>query len=123
MGRMGNSSQMNPINLKKEAARITELNKYFIIAEMNDYNFTLIKTEKRKLDFHSHENTDEVFFVIEGRMKLEFKDKIIELQEGEMCVVPKGVEHRPVCESKVTCMLIEPKGTLNGSNTGGAYHP
>jgi mannose-6-phosphate isomerase-like protein (cupin superfamily) len=110
-----------PINLKKEAAKVVELNKYTIISTMNDYNLTLIKTEKRKLDFHSHENTDEVFFIVEGRMKLEFKDKIVELQEGDICVVPKGVAHRPICDTTVTCLLIEPKGTLNPGNTGGAY--
>ncbi len=112
---------MKPINPRKESANIKELNKYSVIAKMNNYNFTLIKTENRILDFHSHDNTDEVFFVIEGKMKLEFRDKIIELQEGELCVVPKNTEHRPVCENPVTCMLIEPDGTLTPNNTGGSY--
>ena len=112
---------MNPINLKKEASKITELNKYTIIATMNNYNFTLIKAEKRTLDFHSHENTDEVFFIVEGKMKLEFNNKIVELHEGDIYTVPKGVEHRPICDTKVTCMLIEPNGTLSPSNAGGSY--
>ena len=111
---------MNPINLKEEANKINELNKYTVISKMNNYNFTLIKTTKRILDFHSHKDTDEVFFVVEGRMKLEFRNKIVELREGEMCVVPKGVEHRPVCDTDVTCMLIEPDGTLTPDNTGGS---
>lgn len=110
---------MNTVNLKNETAKISELNKYTTIATMNNYNFTLIKTENRKLEYHSHQDTDEVFYVVEGKMKLEFKNKIIELQEGDMCVVPKGIEHRPVCTTRVTCMLIEPRGTLNSDNTGG----
>ena len=56
-------------------------------------------------------------------MKLEFKDKIVELKSGEMCVVPKGVEHRPVCKTDVTTMLIEMDGTLMPDNTGGTYRP
>ena len=54
-------------------------------------------------------------------MKLEFKDKTVSLKAGEMCVVPRGVEHRPVCETDVTAMLIELDGTLSADNTGGAY--
>ena len=111
---------MDRINLKEKASKINKLHEYKLIAKMNNYNFVLIKA-KRTLDFHSHPDTDEVFFVVEGKMKLEFRTEIIDLHEGEMCVVPKGVEHRPVCKTQVTCMLIEPDGTLTPENTGGAY--
>ena len=111
---------MDVINLKAKASKIDNLHEYRLIAKMNNYNFTLVKA-KRTLDFHSHPDTDEVFFVVEGKMKLEFRTKIVDLNEGEMCVVPKGVEHRPVCETEVTCMLIEPDGTLTPDNTGGTY--
>ena len=72
------------------------------------------------MDFHSHPDSDEVIFVVEGSMKLEFKDKLVELKSGKMCVVPKGVEHRPVYKTDVTTMLIEKDGTLTPDNTSGS---
>ena len=112
---------MEAINLQKEADKIQNLLEYKTIATMNGHNFTLIKARNRTLDFHTHSESDEVFFIVEGSMKLEFKDKMVELKAGEMCVVPRGVEHRPVCETDVTAMLIELDGTLSADNTGGAY--
>jgi mannose-6-phosphate isomerase-like protein (cupin superfamily) len=114
---------MKAINLKEEASKIKNLFEYKTIAKMNSHNFTLIKAKNRTLDFHSHPDSDEVFFIVEGRMKLEFKDKIVELNAGEMCVVPKGIEHRPICDTDVTTMLIELDGTLTPDNTGGTYRP
>ena len=112
---------MEAINLKVEADKIKNLFEYKTIATMNGHNFTLIKAKNRTLDFHTHPDSDEVFFIVEGLMKLEFKDKTVSLKAGEMCVVPRGVEHRPVCETDVTAMLIELDGTLSADNTGGAY--
>lgn len=114
---------MEAVNLKKEASKINKLFEYRTIAHMNGHNFTLIKAENRTLDFHTHGDSDEVFFIVEGRMNLEFKEKTVELTAGEMCVVPKGVEHRPVCDVPVTAMLIELDGTLTADNTGGTYQP
>jgi mannose-6-phosphate isomerase-like protein (cupin superfamily) len=111
---------MKVINLKEEASKIDK-HQYKVIGKMNNHNFTLIKAKDRKLDFHSHPDSDEVFFIIEGEMKLEFEDKMLELKAGEMCIVPKGVVHRPVCETDVTTMLIEIDGTLTPDNTGGKY--
>jgi mannose-6-phosphate isomerase-like protein (cupin superfamily) len=112
---------MEVINLKEKAGRINKLYEYQIISRMNNHTFTLVKAEDRTLDFHTHPDSDEVFFIVQGKMKLEFRSKIVELHEGEMIVVPRGVEHRPVCESPVTCMLIEREGTLTPDNTGGTY--
>lgn len=112
---------MKAINLKAEAAKIENLFEYKTIATMNAHAFTLIKAKNRTLDFHTHEASDEVFYIVEGEMKLEFRDRDVHLKEGEMCVVPKGVEHRPVCDSEVTVMLIELDGTLTPDNTGGTY--
>jgi mannose-6-phosphate isomerase-like protein (cupin superfamily) len=114
---------MEAINLKVEASRIKKLFEYKTIAKMNGHVFTLIKAKDRTLDFHIHQDSDEVFFIVEGRMKLEFRDRIVQLNAGEMCVVPKGTEHRPVCETEVTTMLIEVDGTLTPDNTGGTYKP
>jgi mannose-6-phosphate isomerase-like protein (cupin superfamily) len=112
---------MKAINLKAEASKIESLFEYKTIAKMNGHNFTLIKAKDRTLDFHTHEDSDEVFYIVEGRMKLEFRNRIVDLNSGEMFVVPKGTEHRPVCETEVTAMLIEIDGTLTPSNTGGTY--
>ena len=113
--------KMEAINLKKEASKIEKLFEYKTIAKMNGQMFTLVKAKDRILDFHVHPDSDEVFFIVEGEMKIEFRNKLVELKAGEMCVVPKGVEHRPVCETDVTTMLIETDGTLTPENTGGTY--
>lgn len=112
---------MEVINLKLEASKIQNLFEYKTIARMNGHIFTLIKAKDRTLDFHTHQDSDELFYIVEGQMKLEFKDRTICLKSGEMCVVPKGTEHRPVCGNEVTAMLIEIDGTLTPDNTGGTY--
>jgi mannose-6-phosphate isomerase-like protein (cupin superfamily) len=83
-----------------------------IIAEMNDYQFKLVKIEGEFV-WHDHPETDEVFIVVEGSMKIEFEDHTIELDEGEMIVVPKGMRHKPVADSECKVMLVEPRGVVN----------
>ncbi|OPX68834.1 MAG: 3-hydroxyanthranilate 3,4-dioxygenase [Methanoregulaceae archaeon PtaB.Bin108] len=85
---------------------------------MNQYEFKLVKA-KREFIWHRHEETDEVFLVIEGQMKIALRDRTLHLQEGEMTVIPRGVEHKPVCEEVATVMLIEPSGTMNTGDKGG----
>lgn len=70
---------MDAINIKKEASKINELFEYKVIAQMNNHNFTLVKAKNRTLDFHIHPESDEVFMIVEGEMKIEFKDKIVNL--------------------------------------------
>lgn len=91
-----------------------------VIAEMNDYQFKLVKLQGEFV-WHAHADTDEVFIVLQGAMTLEFRDKAIPLAAGEMYVVPKGVEHRPVAEQECCVMLVEPRGVLNTGDAGGAY--
>lgn len=112
---------MEVINLKDKGAKIPNLYQYEVIAKMNNHNFTLVRVKDRTLDFHTHSDSDEVFLIVDGEMKLEFRDKTVTLNEGEMCVVPKGTEHRPICTTEVTCLLIESDGTLTPENTGGIY--
>lgn len=83
-----------------------------VIAEMNDYQFKLVKIEG---DFvwHEHEDTDETFIVLEGKLRIDFREGAVILGRGEMFVVPKGVEHKPFAESEVKLMLIEPRDVLN----------
>ena len=112
---------MEAINLKEKGSQIPNLYQYEVIAKMNNHNFTLVRVKDRTLDFHTHADSDEVFFIVDGKMKIEFKGNTVELNTGEMCVVPKGVEHRPICTSEVICLLIESEGTLTPENTGGTY--
>lgn len=109
---------MGKINLKEKLALFSDHWSPKIITEMNDYQIKLVKI-KGDFVWHNHEDTDELFFVIEGKMKIEFKDKIVELNEGEMYVVPKGIEHKPFAENECKIMLFEPRGVVNtGENEG-----
>lgn len=90
-----------------------------VIAEMNDYQFKLVKLQGQFV-WHDHADTDEVFVVLEGEMAIELRDGRVELATGEMFVVPKGVEHRPVAEKECRVMLIEPRGVVNTGEAGGA---
>ncbi len=110
--------EIRVVNLKEKAQLIKELHHYKLIAELNNYHLKLIKA-KREFIWHSHPETDELFFVVEGKMELAFRDRMFEVKEGELIVVPKGVEHKPICENKCTIMLIEPRDTLNTGNAGG----
>ncbi len=87
-----------------------------IIAEMNQYQFKLVKI-LGDFVWHQHEHTDETFIVIEGCLRIDFRDGYVDLEAGEMFVVPKGVEHKPFAEKETRIIVIEPRGV---SNTGEA---
>lgn len=89
-----------------------------VIAEMNDYQFKLAKIHGEFV-WHSHQDTDEVFFVIEGSMSIEFRDGRVDLTAGEMFVVPKGVEHKPFAQDECKIMFVEPRGVCNTGESGG----
>ena len=89
-----------------------------VIAEMNDYQFKLVKI-KGEFVKHQHSDTDEVFIVIEGKMSIEFETETIEIKNGEMIVVPKGVVHKPFADEECKVMLVEPRGVLNTGDTKG----
>ncbi len=108
------------INLREKFAKFSEHWSPRVVAEMNDYQFKLVKL-LGEFVWHSHPDTDEVFIVLEGAMTLEFRDELIPLAAGEMYVVPKGVEHRPVALQECHVMLVEPRGVLNTGDAGDAY--
>ena len=89
-----------------------------VIAQMNDYQFKLVKIEG---DFvwHSHADTDETFIVLAGRLRSDFRDGAVHLGPGEMYVVPRGVEHKPFAEGEVRMLLVEPCGVRNTGDQGG----
>jgi len=89
-----------------------------VIAEMNDYQFKIVKI-KGEFVWHNHEDTDETFIVLEGKLRIDFRDGQVELSDGEMFVVPKGVEHKPYAEEEVKMLLIEPRGVKNTGDKGG----
>jgi mannose-6-phosphate isomerase-like protein (cupin superfamily) len=107
-----------PINFSAKLGLIDQHWSPKVIAEMNDYQFKLVKLEG---DFvwHSHADTDETFIVVEGLLRIDFRDGAIEIGPGEMYVVGKGIEHKPYAESEVQVMLIEPRGVVN---TGDGEH-
>ena len=100
------------INLKSKFDKFHEQWSPKIIAEMNDYHFKLVKI-KNEFIWHEHDDTDEVFIVIEGKIGIEFENETIEINEGEMIVVPKGKKHRPFAKKEAKIMLIEPRGVVN----------
>lgn len=83
-----------------------------VIAEMNDYQFKVVKLQGEFV-FHAHQDTDETFIVLDGNLTIEFRDGMVEIAAGEMFVVPKGVEHKPVAENEVKVLIIEPRGVVN----------
>ena len=106
------------INLQQKLALFNEHWQPKVIAEMNDYQFKLVKIQGDFI-WHDHKHTDETFMVLEGQLRLDFRDGAVDLSAGEMFVVPKGVEHKPYAEREVKVLLIEPRGVLNTGHEGG----
>ena len=103
---------MKSINFAEKLSKFTDHWSPKVIAEMNDYQFKLAKLEGEFI-WHNHPETDEVFIVIEGSMSIELEDGVVELNAGEMYVVPKGVMHKPFAEKECKIMLVEPRGVVN----------
>jgi mannose-6-phosphate isomerase-like protein (cupin superfamily) len=89
-----------------------------VVAEINDYQLKIVKL-KGDFIWHDHKNTDEAFIVLEGVLRIDFRDGAVHVSAGEMFVVPKGVEHKPYAEHEVKLLLIEPRGVLNTGHEGG----
>ena len=106
---------MNKINLAQKFDLISAYWTPGIVAELNGQHVKLGKI-KGEFDWHLHENEDELFLVVKGSFDLEFRDRIVTLSEGELMVVPKGVEHRPVAKEEAHILLFEPASTLNTGN-------
>ncbi len=100
------------INFQEKLSRFTEHWSPRIIAQMNNYHFKVVKVHGEFV-WHDHPNTDEVFIVIKGRLDILFRDGKVSLDEGEMFVVSKGVEHKPVAEQECHILLVEPAGLVN----------
>jgi len=105
----------NAINLAEKLGRIRDYWHPRIIGELNGQHVKLARV-KGEFVWHFHENEDELFLVLEGTLRLEFRDGAVTLGPGEMWIVPRGVEHRPIAEEEVQVLLFEPASTLNTGN-------
>lgn len=112
---------MKPINLLNEVNAVEKLYVYEKIGRLNGNVISVVNVENRTLDFHVHEQSDEMFFVIEGSFCLETDEGLISVKAGEFIIVPKGTRHRPVVKELTKFMMIELDGTLNKENSGDLY--
>jgi mannose-6-phosphate isomerase-like protein (cupin superfamily) len=121
MHNLKESKKMNyqAINFKDKFAKFDNHWSPRVIAEMNDYQFKLVKVEGEFV-WHDHPDTDEVFIVISGVLDIEFEDGKVTLHPGEMYVVPKGVKHKPVAKEECQILLVEPKGVVNTGDSQSA---
>ena len=106
------------INLGEKFRVLTETWSPRVVAEMNDYQFKIVKLEGDFI-WHDHKDTDETFMVLAGELRIDFRDGCVLIGAGEIFVVPKGVEHKPFAEHEVRLLLIEPRGVLNTGHEGG----
>ncbi len=110
---------MNRINLAEKLATFSGHWSPKIIAELNGQHVKLVKFQGPFV-WHSHEHEDELFYVVRGSFNMEFRDRTVTLQAGDLIVVPRGTEHRPVADAEVEVMLFEPASTVNTGTAGGA---
>ena len=104
--------KLDPINLQSKLSKFSEHWSPKIIAQMNGYHFKVVKVQGEFV-WHDHPETDEVFLVLKGMLDIHFRAGHVELNEGEMYVVPRGVEHKPIANEECHLLLVEPAGTVN----------
>lgn len=108
----------NAIDLKEKLSNFSEHWSPRVVAELNDYQIKLAKIQG---DFvwHSHPETDEAFLILDGEMEIEFRDGKVRLKNGDLYIVPKGIQHKPFAKNECSLLLIEPKGIANTGDAGG----
>lgn len=106
---------MEKVNLAEKLAAFSEQWQPRIVGALNGQHVKVVKL-KGEFVWHRHESEDEMFLVLKGRLRIEFRDREVELQEGEFTIVPRGVEHRPVADEEAHVLLFEPASTLNTGN-------
>jgi mannose-6-phosphate isomerase-like protein (cupin superfamily) len=109
---------MNCINLAEKLASFDSHWDPKIVGELNGQHVKVVKF-RGAFVWHHHESEDELFLVVRGRFTMQFRDRAVDVREGELIIVPRGVEHRPVAEDEVHVLLFEPAGTLNTGNVRG----
>ena len=106
---------MEKVNLREKFGLFTEHWSPKIAGELNGQQIKLVRF-LGSFVWHHHDNEDELFFVVKGRFRMEFRDRHVWLEEGEFLIVPRGIEHRPVADEEAQVLLFEPANTLNTGN-------
>ena len=106
------------VDLKQKLSLFTDLWSPKVVARMNDYEVKVVKV-KGEFVWHQHEETDELFLVLQGRLRIQMRAGAVELGPGQMYVVPKGVEHCPIADEETHALLLEPQGIVNTGDAGG----
>lgn len=106
---------MEKVNIEQKLALFSDYGNQRIVGELNGQHVKLVK-QKGEFIWHKHDNEDELFYVIKGILKMEFRDKTVVVNENEFLIVPRGVEHKPVADEEVSIMLFEPASTINTGN-------
>jgi len=112
---------LEKVNLMNAVNAVKGLYQYDKVGRLNGNVLSVVQVENRALDFHVHEQSDELFMVLEGSFELELEDGLLPLCAGEFVIVPKGTLHRPVVGALAKFLMIEMDGTLNKSNSGDLY--
>ena len=107
-----------PVDLAGKLAQVSQHWSPKIVARLNDYEIKVVKIQGEFV-WHTHDDTDELFFVQAGRLTIQLREREVVLGPGQLYVVPRGVEHRPVAADEVHAILIEPKGVVNTGEAGG----
>lgn len=107
------------VNLAQKLALLRDPYRPGIVGYLNDYKLAVVKV-RGEFVWHKHDDTDDFFLVLRGRITIQLRDRDVELSEGELFVVPRGVEHCPRADEEAEVLLIEPRGTVNTGDAGGA---
>ena len=106
------------VDLERKLSLFTEYWSPKVIANVNDYDVKVVKV-RGEFVWHRHEDTDELFLVLRGRLRIQMREGAVEIGPGQMYVVPKGVEHCPVADEETHALLLEPRGVVNTGDAGG----
>ena len=108
-----------PVDIAERLSLFSEHWSPKVVARLNDYDVKLVKI-KGEFVWHSHDDTDELFLVIDGELRIQLRDGDVTLRPGQLFVVPRGVEHCPIAAGEVHALLVEPAGVVNTGDVGGA---
>ena len=117
-GEAEQNGEMQKVNLEEKLARISEFWSPKAVGAVNDFHVKLVKLQGEFV-WHAHETEDELFLVLKGRLRMQFRDHEVVVDPGELIIVPHGTEHRPVADGEVHVLLLEPGSTINTGTAGG----
>lgn len=109
---------MHKVNIEEKLSLFHDHWNPRIVGELNGQHVKLVKLQGEFV-WHKHDNEDELFYVIKGLLKMQFRDSTVEIKENEFLIVPRGIEHKPIADNEVSIMLFEPTSTLNTGDTKG----